>query len=73
MQTVRAALARLEEPRLANQRYVVSDVKRNEIGVLALVAKLERALGRRMSAQDASFSPKKKQADAAVKGRVHKA
>jgi hypothetical protein len=53
---VHATLARLEEPRLANQRYVVSDNKRDEIGAMALGAKLERALGRRFSAQDASFT-----------------
>jgi hypothetical protein len=50
-----ATLARLEEPRLANQRYVVSEDKRDEIGALALGAKLEKALARRMSGQDAMF------------------
>jgi hypothetical protein len=54
--SVRAALARLEEPRLSSQRYVVSEEKRTEFGALALAAKLEKALGRRMSGQDASFS-----------------
>jgi len=60
-----ATLARLEEPRLSNQRYVVSEDKRDEFGALALGAKLEKALARRMSGQDASFSapssPKKLQ------------
>jgi hypothetical protein len=55
-----ATLARLEEPRLANQRYVVSEDKRDEIGALALGAKLEKALARRMSGQDASFKGGKK-------------
>jgi len=55
MHAVRATLARLEEPRLANQRYVVSENKKDEFGALALGAKLEKALARRMSAQDASF------------------
>jgi len=56
MNAVRATLARLEEPRLASQRYVVSENKRDEIGALALGAKLEKALARRMSTQDASFT-----------------
>jgi hypothetical protein len=55
-----ATLARLDEPRLANQRYVVSEDKRDEIGALALGAKLEKALARRMSGQDASFKGGKK-------------
>jgi len=54
-----SGLARLDQPKLQNQRYVVSDVKREEISKLALGAKLERALNRRMVGQDASFSPKK--------------
>jgi hypothetical protein len=56
MHTVQSSLARLEEPRLASQRYVVSDKKTEEIGKLALGAKLDRALGRRMSGQDAVFT-----------------
>jgi hypothetical protein len=53
MSALHATLARLEEPRLASQRYVPSDDKRDEIGALALGAKLEKALARRMSGQDA--------------------
>jgi hypothetical protein len=60
MHQMHATLARLDEPRLQNQRYVVSDVKKDEIGKLALGAKLDRALDRRMSSQDASFTNKKK-------------
>jgi len=59
MSAVHATLARLEEPRLTNQRYVVSENKKEEISKLALGAKLERALNRRMSGQDASFTKKK--------------
>lgn len=55
-----SGLARLDQPKLQNQRYAVSDDKKEEISKLALGAKLERALGRRMVSQDASFSPKKK-------------
>lgn len=36
-----------------------SENKRDEIGALALGAKLEKALARRMSGQDASFRVKK--------------
>jgi len=51
-EAVRQNPARLEEPRLASQRYVPSDDKRDEIGAIALGAKLEKALARRMSGQD---------------------
>lgn len=51
-----AGLARLDQPKLQDQRYAVSEGKREEIGKLALGAKLERALGRRMVGQDASFT-----------------
>ncbi|KAF2419590.1 hypothetical protein EJ08DRAFT_598947, partial [Tothia fuscella] len=51
-------LARLDQPKLQKQRYVVSEGKREEIGKLALGAKLERALGRRMVGQDAVFTVK---------------
>jgi len=63
---VQATLSRLDEPRLTNQRYVVSDEKKEEISKLALGAKLERALGRRMSKQDAVFTKGKGKAEASV-------
>lgn len=59
MSALHDTLQRLEEPRLTNQRYVASEGKKEEISKLALGAKLERALGRRMSSQDASFTKKK--------------
>jgi len=62
MHTVQSSLARMEEPRLASQRYVVSDKKTEEIGKLALGAKLDRALGRRMTGQDAVMRPRKHKA-----------
>ena len=52
-------LARLDNPKLQSQRYVVSEIKRDQLSKLALGAKLERALNRRMVSQDAVFSPKK--------------
>jgi len=58
--TLTTGLARLNQPKLQNQRYVVSENKKEDMSKLALGAKLDRALGRRMVSQDASFSPKKK-------------
>jgi hypothetical protein len=72
--SMHATLARLNEPRLQNQRYVVSDVKKDEIGKLALGAKLDRALDRRMSGQDAVFTAgTKKKETAASTGLVNAA
>lgn len=57
---VAAHLRRLEDRRLQQQRFVVSEGKREEMGRLALGAKLDKALGRRLSGQDAVFTIKKK-------------
>ncbi|KAI9656577.1 MAG: hypothetical protein M1821_004784 [Bathelium mastoideum] len=51
---------RLEDKRLQQQRYVPSAQKDGDMSKLALGAKLERALGRRMSGQDAVFRPRGK-------------
>ncbi|KAI9823885.1 MAG: hypothetical protein M1832_002202 [Thelocarpon impressellum] len=51
-------LDRLECQRLQQQRYVPSDAKTEALNQLALQAKLERALGRRMTGQDAVLRPK---------------
>ncbi|KAF2142015.1 uncharacterized protein K452DRAFT_227405 [Aplosporella prunicola CBS 121167] len=51
-----AGLDRLEDKRLQQQRYVASPEKMDSIGKLALGAKLDRALSRRMSGQDAVFT-----------------
>lgn len=50
---------RMQDARLDKQRYVMSGNKSDEVSKLALGAKLERALGRRMTGQDAAFSTKK--------------
>lgn len=63
MNVVKESLSRLDEPRLTNQRYIVSDEKKEEISKLALGAKLERALGRRMDKQDAVFTKGKGKAE----------
>lgn len=46
---------RLADQRLEKQRFVPTSQKTDEIATNALGAKLERALGRRMSGQDAVF------------------
>ena len=49
---------RMQDERLDRQRYVMSGNKTEEVSKIALGAKVERALGRRMVGQDASFSKK---------------
>ena len=51
------ALERMQDARLDKQRYVMSDNKGEEVSKLALGAKVERALSRRMVGQDATFKP----------------
>jgi len=53
-------LDRLENKHLAQQRFVPSAQKSEDLSKLALGAKLERALGRRMGNQDAVMRKKKK-------------
>ena len=56
--TLQRGLQRLESSRLQQQRYVPSREKSESISSLALGAKVERALGRRMTGQDAVLRPK---------------
>jgi len=49
---------RLESKRLQQQRYQPTPEKSDNLSKLALGAKVERALGRRMTDQDATFRPK---------------
>ncbi|KAF2501814.1 MFS general substrate transporter [Lophium mytilinum] len=58
-----AGFERLEDKRLQQQRYVVTPEKNEDMGKLALGAKLERALGRRMTGQDAVFVQKHRKAE----------
>ena len=53
------ALERMQDERLDKQRYVMSPNKGEEVSKLALGAKVERALSRRMVGQDATFKVKK--------------
>ena len=52
-------LDRLENKKLDSQRFVPTEKKTNEIKALSVGAKLDRALGHRMSNQDATFSKKR--------------
>ena len=51
-------LERLESKRLQQQRYQPTPEKSDNLSKLALGAKVERALGRRMTSQDAVLRPK---------------
>lgn len=53
-------LDRMENKALSSQRVLLSDEKTDNMSKLALGAKLERALGRRMSSQDAVMRPHRK-------------
>ncbi|KAF2856641.1 hypothetical protein T440DRAFT_4850 [Plenodomus tracheiphilus IPT5] len=53
-----AGFERLEDKRLVQQRYMLTSEKTDDMSKLALGAKLDRALSRRMSGQDAVFRPK---------------
>ncbi|ERF72226.1 hypothetical protein GJ744_004064 [Endocarpon pusillum] len=54
-------LDRLKDKRLEQQRFVQSAQKQDDLSKLALGAKLERALGRRMTKQDAVMRVKPRQ------------
>lgn len=53
-------LEKLNNKKLASQRFVPSQEKSENLSKLALGAKLERALGRRMGGQDAVMRVKKR-------------
>lgn len=53
------SLSRLENKNLAAQRVVLSKQKSDTMSKLALGAKVERALGLRMTNQDAVYKPKR--------------
>ena len=59
IKTWSGALERMQDARLDKQRYIMSGNKSDEVSKLALSAKVERALARRMTGQDAVFSVKK--------------
>ncbi|KAI5458490.1 hypothetical protein BGZ63DRAFT_47392 [Mariannaea sp. PMI_226] len=57
---IATGLDRMENKALTSQRVVLTDEKSDNMSKLALGAKLERALDRRMSGQDAVMRPRGK-------------
>lgn len=55
---IASGLDRMENKALSSQRVLLSEEKTDAMGKLALGAKLERALDRRMSSQDAEMRPR---------------
>lgn len=55
---IATGLARMENPNLSSQRVLLNEEKADNFRKLALGAKLDRALGRRMSGQDAVMRPR---------------
>ncbi|KAI1475350.1 hypothetical protein F4774DRAFT_297646 [Daldinia eschscholtzii] len=55
---IESGLARMENRALSNQRVVLSEEKSANLNKLALGAKLDRALERRMTGQDAVMRPR---------------
>lgn len=60
-------LEKLENKKLESQRFVPSVEKTENLSKLALGAKLERALDRRLGGQDAVMKPRKKAVKKTVK------
>jgi len=56
---IQSSLTKLSDNKLASQRFVPSPEKTENLSKLALGAKLERALSRRMGSQDAVMKVKK--------------
>ncbi|KAF4121944.1 hypothetical protein GMORB2_1784 [Geosmithia morbida] len=59
---IATGLDRMENKALSSQRVILSDEKVDNINKIALGAKLDRALERRMSGQDAVMRPRRKTA-----------
>jgi hypothetical protein len=57
---IEEGLEKLDDKKLASQRFVLSQERSENLSKLALGAKLERALGRRMGGQDAVMRETKK-------------
>ena len=61
---IEEGLDKLENKKLSSQRFVMSQERTENLNKLALGAKLERALGRRMGGQDAVMRKKPSTGDA---------
>jgi hypothetical protein len=57
---IATGLDRMENKALSQQRVILTEEKTTNLAKLALGAKLERALDRRMSGQDAVMRPRRK-------------
>jgi len=66
LNNIESQLAILDNKKLASQRYALSEERTEEFGKLALAAKIDRSVGRRMKNQDAVMTSKK------VKGAASK-
>jgi hypothetical protein len=71
LNVISEGLEKLENKKLALQRFVPSAEKSENLSKLALGAKLERALDRRLGGQDAVMRKKKKAAAVAEKDIDH--
>lgn len=72
MAHIESGLTRMENKALSKQRVVLSEDKAANLNKLALGAKLDRALDRRMSGQDAVMRPRKPRATAVRPGTAEK-
>lgn len=70
---IATGLDRMENKALTSQRVTLSEEKYEKMSKLALGAKLERALDRRMSSQDAVMRPRRKTTSAVEKPYNEKA
>ena len=52
------SVERMEQKRLQEQRFTISTEKDDDMNKLALAAKLQRAVDRRYSSQDAIYKPR---------------
>lgn len=59
IRNIESGLARMENKALTKQRVLLSEEKTANLNKLALGAKLDRALDRRMTSQDAEMRPRK--------------
>jgi hypothetical protein len=63
-----SGLERLQSPKLQQQRYAPTPEKTDHLAKLALGAKVEKALDRRMTSQDAVMRPRLKKTNSEKSG-----
>jgi len=67
---IQTTLSKLSDKKLASQRFVPSEKKTENLSKLALGAKLDRALARRMGGQDAVMKVKSNKMDEKMNEKV---